>query len=156
MRTRILNCQTPEARKEYRNALNFWAEKLIGGQTSKDITVTVRFVDGLKRKDKMLADIGHKGKRCFDIRIEKKLTHKKTMMALAHEFTHLKQYANGELKEKKKNGKWITNWINESYVEDDIQYYDRPWEIEAFGREQGLYFQWLRFKKSMNQYGKLL
>jgi hypothetical protein len=155
MKTRILNCRLANTRKEYRNALNFWAEKLLG-RSGENVYVTIRFVEGLKKNEKVLADIGHKGRRCFDIRVEKNLSHKKAMMALAHEFTHLKQYVKGELKEKKKNGQWITNWMNESYIEDDTQYYDRPWEIEALGREQGLYFQWLRFKIDMNELGKLI
>lgn len=64
---------------------------------------------------------------------------------LAHEMVHVKQYRTGELKELirakkiKFNGK---EYSDEYYTNADL-YYDAPWEIEAYGREIGLYRKWL-------------
>ena len=45
---------------------------------------------------------------------------------VAHEMVHVKQYVKGEL-------------VN---IEEDIDYWDRPSEIEAHGREVGLFIRW--------------
>lgn len=73
---------------------------------------------------------------------------------LAHEMVHLKQYTTGELgayliATKSSSGKRLTatRWQGKLYKtrEDDSdlnEYYDAPWEIEAYGREVGLYRRW--------------
>ena len=49
------------------------------------------------------------------------------LMTIAHELVHVKQYEIGKLTQ--------TN-------EADIDYWDRPSEIEAHGREVGLFIRW--------------
>jgi hypothetical protein len=73
---------------------------------------------------------------------------------IAHEMVHLKQYTTGELgiylvATKSTSGKRLTNtrWKGTLYKtreddSDDDEYYDSPWEIEAYGREVGLYRRW--------------
>jgi hypothetical protein len=73
---------------------------------------------------------------------------------LAHEMVHLKQYTTGELgaylvATRSNSGKALTNtrWKGTLYKtreddSDDNEYYDAPWEIEAYGREVGLYRRW--------------
>jgi hypothetical protein len=156
MKIHITNCSNPLLRQEARNALNFWAEKLLGSRMSKNVSVSVRFKDGILKEEKIFADMGIKltGKlpRSFDVRIESSLGRKRVLMALAHEFTHIKQYVKGELRDA--NDK--TRWMNQTFDNSSTDYYDSPWEIEALGREVGLYIQWLRFKREMNARGKLL
>jgi hypothetical protein len=156
MKINISNCKDPALRKEIRNAMNFWAEKLLKARLSANITVNIRFVPSLIKKEDIFADVGVKGParypRSFDMRITDKLSHRRTLMTLAHEFTHIKQYAKGELRDAGKG----TRWMGENIDSDSLNYYDYPWEIEALGREIGLYMQWKSFKKQMNQMGKLL
>ena len=157
MKIHITNCSNPLLRQEARNALNFWAEKLLGSRMSKNISVTIRFKDSILKKEKIFADMGlrltgQRRPRSFDIRIESSLGRKRVLMALAHEFTHIKQYARGELRDAKDK----TRWMNQTFDNASTDYYDCPWEIEALGREVGLYIQWLRFKRDMNSRGKLL
>ena len=53
----------------------------------------------------------------------------KTMLTtLAHELVHVKQYECGELTQ---------------HSEDNIPYWDKPSEIEAYGREVGLFITWV-------------
>ena len=53
----------------------------------------------------------------------------KTMLTtLAHELVHVKQYECGELTQNS---------------EDNIPYWDKPSEIEAYGREVGLFITWV-------------
>ena len=54
------------------------------------------------------------------------------LTTIAHEIVHVKQYELGELTQN-----------NES----DIEYWDRPSEIEAHGRETGLFIKWAEANK---------
>jgi len=58
---------------------------------------------------------------------------------------HVKQYAKGELKDYVRMNK--TKWRDEIIESDELDYWDQPWEIEAHGRERGLYFRFLNFQR---------
>lgn len=81
----------------------------------------------------------------FKIVLNENFKKKQTLMTLAHEFVHLKQYATGELSDQpfKKHIKWK----RKNFIEDESNYYDLPWEIEAYGREISLY---VKYFKSVN------
>jgi hypothetical protein len=65
---------------------------------------------------------------------------RKTMLlTLAHEMTHVKQFARRELIEIKADV--LFKWYGEVFG-DEVHYYETPWEIEAHGREIGLYYLW--------------
>ena len=61
------------------------------------------------------------------------------MDTIAHEMVHVKQYARNELRE---HGDSQFTWLNESVDGTKINYFDLPWEIEAHGREEGLFRRW--------------
>jgi hypothetical protein len=66
---------------------------------------------------------------------------------LAHEVVHLKQYAYGQLGHDEKQGDDFI-WKGKLWKVDESNldsYYDCPWEIEAYGREHGLYVRYLKF-----------
>ncbi len=79
---------------------------------------------------------------------------------LAHELVHVKQFATGQMNrhivtKKTSSGKGVTGTLWEGkiyssskYEDSEEGYYDSPWEIEAYGREVGLYRLW---KQSMNE-----
>ena len=48
------------------------------------------------------------------------------MGVLAHEMVHVKQYVRKELDYR------MNTWKSKPVDPDEIEYYDRPWEIEAF------------------------
>lgn len=92
---------------------------------------------------------GKTGKvREFEIELNKSLPFEDILINLAHELTHLKQFATGELNNTIRpanHSKWQGVLVNE----DKVDYWDLPWEIEAHGRERGLYY---RFQDSLNPY----
>ena len=55
---------------------------------------------------------------------------------------HVKQYATGQMKEY--IHKPIVRYHGKYYLEDEGEkdYWDSPWEIDAYGREYGLYYRW--------------
>ena len=60
------------------------------------------------------------------------------MQTLAHEMVHVKQWAKGEMQELVRQSKTRFNGT----LFGETEYWDRPWEIEAHGRERGLFIRW--------------
>jgi len=54
----------------------------------------------------------------------------------------VKQYAKGEMKDMRRPAH-IVKWLGEKYEINEIDYWEQPWEIEAYGREKGLYYKFL-------------
>ena len=77
--------------------------------------------------------------REFDLEVHSKQPMRKLVMTLAHEMVHVKQFARGELYESVRLGRhrWQGEWIAK-----EPDYWDQPWEIEAHGRECGLFVRW--------------
>lgn len=120
----------------------YYADLLLPKHIIKHITVDIEFTTRLEKDADGYCDItGHntRGKpREFEIQIHKNKSKRYMMMTLAHEFVHLKQYAMGELDEK------LSVWKGKR-ISANTDYWDTPWEIEAHGRESGL---WSRFAKA--------
>jgi len=53
---------------------------------------------------------------------------------LSHEIIHISQYYSGKLNYENN----VIKWDDRVYQLNDIQYEDRPWEIEAFSQEKEL------------------
>jgi hypothetical protein len=81
-----------------------------------------------------------KNPRDFIIRLDTSLDIRKFVEAIMHELVHVKQYARGELKPI--NG-GMNKWNKQKYDLDKIDYWETPWEIEAYGRTPGLLYNFL-------------
>ena len=92
-----------------------------------------------------------KNPRWFTITLRGKRSDEDMIKTLAHEMVHVKQYARNELGKEMtlaKGGDGIriaTRWKGEFWEpsKNECGYFDSPWEIEAYGREVGLYQRWL-------------
>ena len=62
------------------------------------------------------------------------------LINLAHEMVHVKQWAKGEMYEYSRTPS-LVRFKKSVYDMNDIDYYDYPWEIEAFGRQEGLFLR---------------
>ncbi len=82
--------------------------------------------------------------REFDIDLNKTVRLRRLLETVAHEMVHAKQFAREELYESTVKGKhrWCGKWLNKH-----PDYWDQPWEIEAHGRECGLFVQWAQHHK---------
>jgi hypothetical protein len=112
---------------------------LVGRRMTQGLTVRIVSLPDLNEKKNLLAqvdtdEVGHA--RDFTVMIDFHPSRRKYLMSLAHEMVHIKQYARGQL------GPVIvgktTRWMGERVDEERTHYYDLPWEIEAFGREEGM------------------
>lgn len=113
---------------------------------TKDLEITVKLKD-LTSKNAYgfcMADPEGSAERLdrpreFELEIHSKLKLRKLLETVAHEMVHVKQYARGELYQGARIAKhrWQGKWVS-----NNVDYWDQPWEIEAHGREAGLFVQW--------------
>jgi len=71
----------------------------------------------------------------FELEIDKGLRLRRLLETVAHEMVHVKQYARKELMNDH-------DWLGKTYNPKKVSYWDLPWEIEAHGREVGLFVRW--------------
>ena len=73
--------------------------------------------------------------RTFEIELDKKIGIKDLVQALCHEMVHVKQYARNEMNDGIVKGR--ARWKNQ-YIPEDTNYWDLPWEKEAYRMEKKL------------------
>lgn len=128
-------------RKHVKSIAEFTMQKLM--PRMNDITVNIK----LKRfgKDNSYGycmptdDEAYDRPRSFEIEINSTARLRRLLETVAHELVHVKQFARGELYQgiRVNKHRWQGEWL-----EDNIDYWDLPWEIEAHGREVGLFVRW--------------
>jgi len=75
-------------------------------------------------------------KREFELEVDKTQSMRKLLETVAHEMVHVKQYARREMNPHS------DDWLGKTYNPKKVSYWDLPWEIEAHGREVGLFIRW--------------
>ena len=122
--------------EEIKYASDFMLSYLVGTRLIKSIYIDLQFKKLINTNGECIWIGENHRPREFEIVISNTLGYNSTLSALAHELVHVKQYAKGELKDYMFN-KWC-RWKDEIYQVDEHDYWEMPWEIEAFGREVGL------------------
>jgi hypothetical protein len=134
---------TPKERKILKMATHFYASRLMSDRLSNTLEISVNVIKDFYVKNKILGEafpkddvLGIPSNKQFVINLEwnNKLG-KRVLQCLAHEMVHVKQYAKGELKFHERGN--LVTFQREQYQGDE--YWESLWEIEAYGREVGLY-----------------
>lgn len=152
MYLRITGKSKKISRKQVREAAFFFAGKLMSSRLIKTLEVYITFKDNLWRKEKLIGACEPQDivtPREFKILIDPNESYKKILEVLAHEFVHIKQYAKGELRDYVYHpdmSKYRGEYYDAPDTDDDA-YWDSPWEIEAYGREQGLRVRFMKHIK---------
>lgn len=123
--------------KEVEYATNFFCRKLISAQLLRHLTVIITFkkLRGLKGLAEAIdCDIKP---REFHIQIRQTMSRQNILKTLAHELVHVKQYARKELGVVLIGSR--LRWHDQMIDSAATNYWEYPWEIEAYGREVGLY-----------------
>lgn len=124
--------------EEVEYCANWFAEKLMHGNLVKNLTINFSFIDqyAYKGMAEHYEDENHRRPRTFNINIRANMKRADILKTIAHEMVHVKQYAKGELSMYVfgKHHRWL-----DGEVPTSTSYWDHPWEIEAYGREIGLY-----------------
>ena len=134
--------------KVLRSALQWYARDLMPQLTTK-IHLELNVTENLIRDEEMDAAVtwlqDPVKPRKFVMEIDAGLSLERTLEMLAHEMVHVKQFATGELVDSSsgKTVKWQGKRVS---VRDDEGYWTLPWEIEAYGRQPGLYARFCRHK----------
>ena len=103
---------------------------------SSTYKLTIGTISGLAKADKMNGVVCQIGPKYLMMWIDSRLSLDQLFITLAHEIVHVKQYAKGQLKVRTtRRGNSIFTWLGKKHTGD---YYDLPWEIEAFSRERVL------------------
>tara|TARA_E500000178_G_C17036509_1_gene763707 strand:+ start:6062 stop:6496 length:435 start_codon:yes stop_codon:yes gene_type:complete len=120
----------PYQRKYVESIAFFCIDKLMPKMESLDINIKLRTIP-----EDSYGYCMSETTREFDIEIDKNLTLRKLLTTVAHEIVHVKQYARKELTGD-------STWQGKTYNPKTTDYWDEPWEIEAHGRECGLFIRW--------------
>ena len=151
MNTITITGGTVRKRELAQTMTDFVLKKLLPRYRTLDIKIVLKKLpDGLHGL--CTADT----KREFEIEINSSLKLREMMIAVAHELVHVKQFASGELDAynfQPSVAKQIM-WKGSSIKTKGLDYWDQPWEIEAHGRESGLFIQWARAHGKNHRPGK--
>jgi len=153
MKDLVIYGSNRETRDLMRSAAHFYADILFGPRLANNISLWVHNRKNLLTKDGMYGsctalDDDNRYPRQFAIHLDSSVPRKMLFETLAHEMVHAKQYARGELRNLW-SGK--TSWQGQHIDEELMEYYDHPWEIEAHGRERGLFIRWINHEGIQNQ-----
>jgi len=126
-----------------------YARKLMPDSWNQ-LDIRIECVRGLYDKD------GAKGDCCsddeeqypreFEIRLDSAMHPQALLRALAHEMVHVKQYATRHLVDST-NRHGVVLWKGKIHEYTGKNYWDQPWEIEAYGREIGLLEHFVKVRR---------
>ena len=131
-------------REDVRNCAEYCAVKLMGPRLARNVDVLIRL-----KKNGMGNDYGtciweddNVRPREFTIEVYSAMRKRRIMETVCHEMVHVKQYARNEMKDMASSSS-KTRWKGRDIDRDTVDYYDLPWEVEAHGRELGLFIRWI-------------
>jgi hypothetical protein len=131
-----------------KEATRWFGKRLLGERLYNSIEVTIEFnEEELGSNIYGYCDWNDTNDRArdFTITVDPNLGKRNMLLVLAHEMVHVKQYAKGEMKDYVRLNR--VKWKGEIFDDDEVDYWDTPWEIEAHGREKGLYYKFLQYKR---------
>tara|TARA_A200000159_G_C7337569_1_gene345738 strand:+ start:2961 stop:3425 length:465 start_codon:yes stop_codon:yes gene_type:complete len=127
-------------RDKVESMVQFCIEKLMPRMQTLDIDIRLKSINDANGYCTKLADT--KNPREFDIEVDYKLSMRQILETVAHEMVHVKQYARNEMCDADNPSTNKTSWKSNSVCTKSTEYWDLPWEIEAHGREVGLFVRW--------------
>jgi hypothetical protein len=125
-----------EVRKELQDAAEFFAIQMLGSRLAKNIAIRLHLEAGktLDYSGWSLWEDDRFRPREFTIRLNVSLIPdwETLIETLAHEFIHVRQFARGYLKQYWRANPGVMHWHGKPYNIYRLQYWELPWEIEAY------------------------
>ena len=136
-----------KVRKVVEQAAWYYAEKLMGKRLLGSLEITINLKKNLLSKEgnegsAMWEDDGYRSRE-FTIELDSTVKIRNLLITLAHEMVHVKQWAKDEMYEYT-NTMGLVRFKGEKIHLEETDYWDYPWEIEAYGRELGLFTTWIQ------------
>ena len=123
-------------------AAKWYAKKLMGKRLTKGLGINIKLDRNLLKKDNMegsaIYDDDTRRPKNFTIELDSTCSIRNILITLAHEMVHVKQWAKDEMYEYYNTPKMV-RFKGKKFNMDDVDYWDYPWEIEAYGRQLGLF-----------------
>jgi len=130
--------------KTVKAAMGFYADYLMKKHAKVDVHID--FEKGFLKNQGNYADCVNDDGKEFTITVDADMGERSILLALAHEMVHVKQHVCDKFGFNSR--KRMYRFAGEYYPED-MNYWDCPWEIEAFGRELGLYKMFKQSQKKV-------
>ena len=137
--------------KEIEKAVCFFAHQLMHGKTVKNLMIDIEKIRRLDVLGECVNEDDTRNSCWFTINLRDASDDEDVIKTLAHEMVHVKQYAKNEMKTQMRvsRGEGIQRvnvWHGDVWHPNSKEdcYWDCPWEIEAYGREVGLYHKWVQ------------
>jgi len=137
--------------EELTEAAEFFARQLMDPRMVRNLSIDLEIETNLDAEGECVDEQGTRNPRWFTIRLKRQKIDG-MIKTLAHEMVHVKQHAKNELQRGiviptrgglKISSKWQGEIWKPKRHEDN--YFDSPWEVEAYGKEVGLYHKWFAF-----------
>ena len=130
------------SKSELVSAKDYFAEILLSSRMLKFVNIEVKIVSGNAPSGLCIIDeYNNQNKpRSFTIEINKNQSKMEILNAVAHEMVHVKQYVYGELNEQ------MSSWLGQKIDCDEVDYFEQPWEVEAYNLEAFLTVMYLSEK----------
>jgi hypothetical protein len=135
--------------KQLSEAAEFFARCLMHGRMVDNLELDIEIESKLDVQGLCVNEDDNRRSRFFTVQLRKQDTDD-MIQTLAHELIHVKQHAKNEHVKKHlitKGGLKIESyWKGKVWRpgRGEVDYYDAPWEIEAYGREVGLMHRWIK------------
>ena len=147
---------TKKVRKLVELAAWNYAERLMGKRLMKTLYITIDLKRTLLKNDEIEGsciwdtwDDLSKTPRDFNIELDSTINLRDILINLAHEMVHVTQWVKGEMYEYADPNK--VRWMKKKYDMSEMDYYDFPWEIDAFGRQLGLFVRMCEETGNVNE-----
>jgi len=130
-------------------AVEFFAAQLMDPRMVRNLVIDLEVRKNLDVLGECVDEDGVRNPRFFTIGL-KRQDIDEMIKTLGHEMVHVKQHAKNELQSgvmiPTKGGMRMTSrWLGKIWKPKarEDHYFDAPWEIEAYGREVGLFQKWV-------------
>lgn len=146
----IFHGRSARLKRELCNEFIMWSlPKLLGKRKRVDLVVAFcREKEGIEGRCFNRSKPNNKA-RAFTIHIDNRLKIRESLETLAHEMVHLKQMYFGEYLHTDAGYLWKGTLYSVNFDCPKFmcnEYWELPWEIEAYGRQPGLIFQWMFYQ----------
>lgn len=131
-------------KEEIKYAVKWMASLILSKKMMNNLALQIEFIKevGLKGSTECI-DTDYRPRE-FKINIDPNLSRRNQLQTIAHELVHVKQFAMGEMRYTKYTE--LIKWNKQTIHNEETEYWDLPWEIEAFGREFGMYIRYVEHK----------
>ena len=131
-----------------KEAAEFFASHLMDPRMVRNLVIDIEVRKDYDVDGECVDEDGVQNPRWFTIALKSQDINS-MIKTLGHEMVHVKQYAKNELQSgvivpARGGMKMYSRWQGEIWKPKgkEDHYFDSPWEIEAYGREVGLFAKW--------------